>query len=92
MLRPYECYYKDGAVLRARFRKSLGLQLKLEREKRALTEMELSRLLQVKVKTIIRMENGLCRIDYSALCRMLQFYDKWGEVRLSAAFHPKEFD
>lgn len=92
MEQAYETYLKNGHKLRLCFRKELGLLLKLEREKLGLTESELSHQIQVKIKTIIRMENGLKRIDYPVLCRMLQLYDKWFEIRLRPVFHPTDFD
>ncbi len=92
MLQPYECYNKDGTNLYRHFRSDLGLLLQLEREKRKMTQEELSHTLQIKLSVIKKMENGLCKVNWAALCRMLKFYDRLIEVRFPPMFHPKDFD
>jgi len=92
MLRPYECYSLDGNNLCRRFRNDLGLLLQLEREKRKMTQEELSHTLRIHLRIIKKMEQGLCKVEWAALCRMLKFYDKLIEVRLTPMYHPKDFD
>lgn len=92
MLRSYELYSISGNNLCRHFRNDLGLLLKLEREKLGLTEVELSHQLRIKLKVIQKMEQGLCAVNWSSLCRMLQFYNKLIEVRLEPMPNLKNCD
>ncbi len=86
-----DLYSGSGVALCHRFRRDLGLLLIEEREKRNLTREELSNRLTIKNEIVNNLETGNNKTNWAALCRVLDYYDKWLTVQLVDLDYPKHW-